>query len=135
MKKTWSILKQIINKKKHTKSQTQFRLNDDCLTSDQSEISEKFNEFVVNVGPNLAEKIPTQTATPEHYLGSQLTNTIFLAPVTHTEIDEIVKSLKNCSSGYDEINRNILDISIPSIKPHLLYLLNQSLLQGVFPDE
>ena len=45
MKKTWSILKQVINKKKHVKSQTQFKLSDGALTTDQSVISEKFNDF------------------------------------------------------------------------------------------
>ena len=35
MKKTWSIIKQIINKKKHSKTETQFKLDDETVTSDQ----------------------------------------------------------------------------------------------------
>ena len=135
MKKTWSILKQIINKKKNTKSQTQFRLSDDTLITDQSVISEKFNDFFINVGPNLAEKIPPQNSTPEQYLGNPITNTIFLAPVTADELDKIVKSLKKCSPGYNEINKDILNICMPFIKNQFMHLVNQSLYQGIFPDE
>ena len=45
MKKTWSILKQVINKKKRSKIETQFKLDDETVTSDQRIISEKFNDF------------------------------------------------------------------------------------------
>ena len=58
MKKTWSILKEIINKSKSSKLQSQFRLSDNTLTSDQSVISEKFNDFFSNIQTNLAEKNP-----------------------------------------------------------------------------
>ena len=35
----------------------------------------------------------------------------------------------------DEINKDILELSIPHIKNLLIFLLNQSLLQGIFPEE
>ena len=135
MKKTWTILKQIINKKKYSKTQAQFKLNDDTLISDKSVISEKFNDFFIDVGPNLAKKIPVQTITPEQYLKNQIQSSIFLETVTAKELTDIVNNLRKCSAGYDEINKDILDISLPFIQGTLLYLLNQSLLQGIFPDE
>ena len=98
MKKTWSILKQIINKKKYNKLQTEFKLSDDTITSNKSLISEKFNDFFINIGPTLAEKIPSQTSTPEEYLGSKITNSIFLSIVTAKEFDEIVLNLKKMFS-------------------------------------
>ena len=76
MKKTWTILKQIINKKKYSKTQAQFKLSDDTLISDKSVISEKFNDFFIDVGPNLAKKIPVQTITPEQYLKNQIQSSI-----------------------------------------------------------
>ena len=135
MKKTWSVLKEVINKKKYSKTQTQFKLSDGSLLSNQSLISEKFNDFFINIGPNLAEKIPSQTITPEDYLGNRLINSILLSPVTEKEFDEIIKSLKKCSPGYDELNKDILDLSLPIIKNLLMHLVNQSICQGIFPDE
>ena len=72
MKKTWSILKQVINKKKFSKPETQFKLDDNSVTSNHALISEKFNDFFVNIGPNLANKIPDQNKKPEDFLGNQI---------------------------------------------------------------
>ena len=117
------------------KSETQFKLDDETTTTDQKVISEKFNDFFINIGPNLAAKIPAQTVTPEHYLGIQTPTSLLLEPVTATEFGDIIKSLKKCSPGHDEINKDVLDLSLPIIQTHLLYLVNQSLVQGIFPDE
>ena len=61
MKKTWGILKEIINKNKVRKIQEQFKLSDGSVTSNKLIISEKFNEFFINIGPTLAKKIPHQS--------------------------------------------------------------------------
>ena len=68
IKKTWKIIKNIINKKRQKKIQTRFKLDASNITTDKSIIAEKFNDFYINVGPNLASKIPNQTTNPEHYL-------------------------------------------------------------------
>ena len=135
MKKTWSIIKQIINKKRFSKTQSQFKLNDGTLLTDKSAISEKFNDFFINIGPTLANKIPDQIRVPGYYLGNPLPNSIFLEPVTTKELDEIIQNLKKSAAGYDELNKDILVFSIPVIQSTLLELLNKSLIQGVFPDE
>ena len=60
IRKTWSIIKTIINKNKGDQSkQTKFMLSDGSVTDDKQAV-EKFNDFFVNVGPNLAKKIPEQ---------------------------------------------------------------------------
>ena len=135
MKKTWGILKNIINRNKTKKIQSQFKLNDGSITSNKLVISDKFNDFFINIGPTLADKIPKQSKLPEAYLGSKIENSIMLVPVTLTEIEDIFKTLRRCSPGYDEITTDIINLSLPYIKNPLLHILNQSLLQGVFPTE
>ena len=135
MKKTWGILKDIINKNKANKVQSQFKLNDGSITSNKLIISEKFNDLFINIGPTLADKIPKQSKIPESYLGSRIENSILLAPVTLTEIDDIFKTLRRCAPGYDELTTDIISLSLPCIKNPLLHIMNQSLLQGVFPNE
>ena len=58
IKKTWQIIKNIVNKNKASQLQTKFKLNDGSFTTDGYVISNKFNDFFVNIGPNLAAKIP-----------------------------------------------------------------------------
>jgi Notch-like protein len=56
------------------------------------------------------------------------------APVTTTEISEIIKSLKwKNSHGYNEIPMRILKISFPFIISPLTYICNKSLSTGLFP--
>ena len=64
VKRTWQILKYIVNKNKTTKIQDKFKLSDGTFTSDKSMISTKFNEFFIGIGPNLARNIQKQSVTP-----------------------------------------------------------------------
>ena len=113
MKKTWGILKDIINKNKTNKVQSQFKLNDGSITFNKLIISEKFNHFFINIGPTLADKIPKQSKIPESYLGSRIENSILLASVTLTEIDDIFKTLRRCAPGYDELTTDVISLSLP----------------------
>ena len=61
--------------------------------TDPKEIGNAFNEYSVNVGPNLAAKIPTDEHTYKSYLKQRNINSIFLDPVTESEIDKEIKEL------------------------------------------
>ena len=135
LKKTWAILKGIINQNKYKQTQSRFKLSDGQTTADKQIISEKFNDFFVSIGPNLAHKIPNQAQSPLSYLGNRLSNTIFLEPVSEEEVYSIVTNLKNSAPGYDEVTAGILELSLPVINGPLTHILNLSLLEGVFPSE
>ena len=135
MKKTWMILKDIINKNRQSRVQSQFKISDGSTISNKQMISEKFNDFFINIGPSLADKITKQDKSPAFYLGNKLENSIFIEPVSAHELDDILKTLRKCAPGYDEINIDIFNLCLPCIKHSLLYILNLSLLHGVFPNE
>ena len=52
IRKTWLIIKEILNKSKEIK-QNKFIASDGSLIDNQQTIAEKFNEFFVNIGPTL----------------------------------------------------------------------------------
>ena len=54
MKKTWSILKGIINKKKSLQIQSKFQLNDGSVSTDKTIICEKFYIFFHRSWANLS---------------------------------------------------------------------------------
>ena len=126
MKKTWSILKGIINKKKSLQIQSRFKLNDGSVTTDKTIICEKFNNFFIGVGPTLANKIPQQSRTPSSYLGNSLINSMFLVPVSIEEITSMIQGLKNSAPGHDDITADALRLCLPSITSPLVYILNLS---------
>ena len=99
LKKTWQIMKNVVNKNKVKNVNSKFRLNDGSLTENKSMISNKFNEFFVNVGPNLAKKIPETGINPLHYMGSPEKQSIFLSNITCTEIINIIANLNKTDVG------------------------------------
>ena len=56
MKKTWDIIKGVINKKKNTQVQDQFRLSNGEVTNDKAVISDNFNNFLGTYRPPISGK-------------------------------------------------------------------------------
>ena len=108
IKKTWQIMKTVINKNRVKHIHAKFKLSDGSITSDKCLISEKFNDFFVGIGPNLAKKIPSQNLSPLKYMGQPLLQSMFLSVVTPDEVKKIIKSLKSGAAGYDELSASIL---------------------------
>lgn len=135
LKKTWSIMKDIINKKKSSKRADYFIHNNKKVT-DSNEISSLFNNFFANVGQSLAHKIPEAKRSAISYLNKMYDKSIFLKPTNNNELITIIKNLKTDSScGWDELSPKVLKFChLPLLSP-LVHLLNLSLNQGVFPDE
>ena len=70
--------------------------------------SQKFNEFYVNVEPNLASKIPQNSNDYKSYLPN-ITTLFDEQDLTEQELKEAVASLKpNKSPGCDSIHVNVI---------------------------
>ena len=63
LKKTWSIIKDVINKKKKSSSSSKFVINGSTVT-DNITIAKHFNKYFVNVASELASKIPKSKTDP-----------------------------------------------------------------------
>ena len=69
--------------------------------SDPNETGENINEYFINLGPNLADKIPTSLRNFDSYLDEKNLNSIFLNAITINEVArEIDNSDANKSPGY-----------------------------------
>ena len=134
LKKSWSIIKEIINRKKSTSSNSKFLINGSVVEDNQI-ICEGFNNFYINVGPTLASKIPQFPKSPKDYLPPSNSKSIFLEPATKDEVEKLIALLKDSSAGWDDIQAKILKITYHSYLPTIVHLLNLSLEQGVFPNQ
>ena len=72
IRKSWSVIKKIIQKNKKSLCQTKFQLPDGTITDDKGLISAKFNDFFVNIGPTLANKIVKIDKSPLWTMASQI---------------------------------------------------------------
>ena len=133
LQKTWRILKQIINQQKINKMNDTFKIKYK-LSTNAVEICEHFNEFFINVGPTLSKNIPPQDCNASDFI-ERLDHTLYLFPTDAQELETIIKCLNNSSAGWDDISPIVLKYVAPHISKVLVFLINLSFQEGVFPDE
>ena len=68
MKKTWKTINNILGRKKNALIQAQFKNSHGETISDPQLIANDFNDFFVNIGPNLASKINSTGKEYHEYL-------------------------------------------------------------------
>ena len=136
-RKTWNAIKQIINKTSQKKEfPNYFEINDNKVT-DMKIIANEFNNFFVNVGPKLAEKIDTpNNSSYTDYLGNQINKKFEFKSVSSDEVRKIIDGLKSKTSwGHDGISSKFLKQIKNEILEPVTLIINQSILHGVFPDK
>ena len=134
LRKSWQIIKDVINRNRNKATCNEFNINNKCVT-DNAEIADIFNKFFVNVGPNLAKSISNVNVNPTSYIHNENCNSIFINPVTSNEVQNIVMSLKESSPGEDGITSQILKYTLNYFVEPLTHSVNLSLSQGIFPQE
>ena len=134
IRKSWQVIKGLINKSQHSIPQTVFKHND-ILLNDGADIANHFNNFFVNIGPTLASRIKKTNATHTQYLKGNYVNSMFMSDVTDNEIDNLLKSLKDSAAGWDDIDPKVIKISHGPLTKPLVHLCNLSLNSGVFPHQ
>ena len=91
MRKKWTLIKEIINKKKTSSFPSTIKINNKKI-NDESIIADCFNKYFVNIGPQLASSIKSNKDSPLQYMNDSNPNTMFLHPVTHDEVKSIIKT-------------------------------------------
>ena len=134
MKKTWQILKEIINKNKKTSISSRFMVNNQIIINKQ-DIADGFNSFYVNVGPTLAKKIPKVNKSPSSFIKKSYNHKMFVKEVTQEEVRKIITELKNGSSGWDQISAKIFKSTVDAYLIPFTHICNLSIISGIFPDE
>ena len=131
--KSWKIIKEIVGKNKNTsKSSLKFKING-TLTNDNHVICNSFNDYFVQVGPQLANTIVSHV-NPLSYVKCNM-NSIFLPYISEYEITQNINSLKNSSAGWDLIPTIIAKRSIKFYIKPLTRLINSSFQSGIFPED
>ena len=134
MKKTWQILKEIINKNSKSSISSRFLVNNQIIINKQT-IADGFNSFYVNVGPTLAKNIPQVNKEPSSFIKRSYNHLMHTEPVTSEELCKIIVNLKLGSAGYDNISSKIFKTTAGHCLSPLLHVCNLSLTTGIFPQE
>ena len=134
LKKSWRISKQVINKKKDTSSCSKFQVNQE-ITTDKTKIDNGFNQYFINIGPTLADKIPQDNKCPTTYMENRILESMVMSPVVQDGVQRIIKFLKESSAGWDAISARVAKATYSSFITPLTHSMNISLLNGVFSSK
>jgi hypothetical protein len=101
-------------------------------------IAELFNSYFVESVEKLADQISGTHATYNmtNLKINTCPQTIFINPVSETEVEKVVRNLKGkCSSGFDDVTDCIVKKCVQFIKKPLADVCNASFASGVFPEK
>jgi len=136
---TWKLINNVLNDTVGTGQKpnvTKIKHND-VIIEDQKIIADKFNDYFVNIGQNLAKNIPNiANKSIKDTLPEPNKYSMFLTPCTADEITNTVKSLKNSKGiGVDGFSTSVIKQIIPFISNPLSTIFNKSFELGIFPQQ
>ena len=124
--KTWEGIRSIVNIKNSVNPKiAQLKINGKVNDEPKMVV----NNFFVNVGP----KVPN--IFPEKFLENKNQFNFIIAHISNEEVLEIIKSLKNKSTGPLSIPLNLLQIVADLIIFPLCHIINMSFSKGIFPEK
>ena len=97
----WPTLNEIMNRTthKHNLLPKEFSENNpEDIIKNPQEIANKFNEYFNNVGPGIANRLPTTNKAFNEYLSNKCRNSFFIKPVTKFEVETEIKNLNSQKS-------------------------------------
>ena len=135
-KQTWNILNSVLGRQNRSNLPSSININNSS-NSDPRTISDYFNSYFINIGPNLANKIMRPGVTFQDFLNhiKSPASSFFLSPTDKDEILSICKLLKSgTSSGFDDIKTDIIKAVADHVAFPLTHIFNLSLSTGVVPS-
>ena len=108
-------------------------LNNERIEND-IRISKEFNNYYVSVGSTLASKINDHSCNALDYIQSNV-QSMAIPNYYENDVTLVINSLRKSSPGWDNIPTLIAKQVIHCYIKFLAFLINQSIIEGVFPDE
>jgi hypothetical protein len=92
IKKTWQVIKEVISKEEKTENYPDYFIINDNYVSDPSHIANEFNQFYVNIGVELANRITQpENQSFKDYLTHPVLSEFNFEPTNEMEVKNYVK--------------------------------------------
>lgn len=137
IKSTWNTINQLLDKQRLKSTLPRLFLNDENEEiNDPNLIADGFNDYFVNVGPKLAEKLSHDTDKFYKYLEGNYKDSIFLYDTSPEEVNRIIDKLECKSScGIDEIRSKVIKYVAPYVSVPLTHIFNLTFSTGIIPND
>ena len=98
-------------------------------------IADHYNDFFVNIRPNLADQIPNCTSHFQDFIVNPNPHSMFLNPITEHELLSIVLNVYLTRKAPDMIQLIVLLVKrLFRLSKPLVFIINLSLTTGIVPD-
>ena len=110
------------------------RLKNGTFTEDPKDIANILNTYFVNVGPELADKLPQSQKSFESYLNNPPIDSFQINPTNSDEVFEIINSFSssNCEDPV-KISPRVYKLGINALSNILPNMINKCFIEGYFP--
>ena len=98
-------------------------------------MAKSFNDFFVNIGNKVEEKIPHSDVHFSHFLSKDTDSIFFIQPVDEEEISNMISQLNTSKScGPNSVPTKLLKDNSELFSSPLKHIINLSFEEGCFPD-
>jgi hypothetical protein len=95
-----------------------------------------FNDYFSKIGLETSENVPSTSIKYTEYLPNPILHSMFIDPVTPTDVTYTVTKLKSkMSYGHDEISTKLSKQTINNIIDPITHIMNRSFITGIVPDQ
>lgn len=134
-KTTWKVINQLLQRENTSLELPTVFSDGEHSYNNPFDISQKFNDFFVNIGINLADKIPACQGNPLDFILKDFPIILSFEPPDAREISVLIDELKISAAGHDNISAFLVKQVKQSILEPLVYICSLSLKSGVMPDD
>ena len=135
----WNTISEIIHKQKNNHTSITKICFQEKYINDQTEIANTFNDFFINIGPNLKKNIiqkDQSNISYRKYRNASILSSFNFQLIDDESLRKTLNSLRTkSSSGYDGISTRLLKFLAPALISPLRLIINQSLITGIYPDK
>jgi len=135
MKSTWKNINRILNPKgsKSNRKDIAGMLVDGDLVTDGTDIANAFNAFFSNVGRKIADSHNSNVNEHLRYLNGDHPRSFAFTPVTASDVNRHILSLKNKNCSLHSLPAKILKSISDILSSPLASIINNSFSTGIFP--
>ena len=135
-KQAWRTINNLLGRNKKRTTINEIKLSEKTVTTTE-ELVEVFNDYFSNVGPKLAETIPSDNDVSfRDFITPQTGSSFSFKPVSVTLVNNLLRKLSTSkATGMDKISAKVLKTAAPAIAPSLTEIINMSIDSDQFPSE
>lgn len=134
IRKSWEIIKEVINKSPNSRNISEFIIEGNRVTN-ANHIANAFNDFYLNIGTKISQSLPIIQKTFSTFMPPSNPSTIFLRPTTCNEVMNLISEMKRKCPGWDGLDATVIKETAPYFVDTLTSLINKSMAEGIFPTE